>query len=339
MTEPFVMPQAAWRATLAGKDLTDKMAPRLISLSLTEKRGNEADMLEIVLDDRDGLLDIPASGVKLRVFIGWVKGTGVPIGLIDKGEFLVDEACAAGPPDKITIRARSANLTGAFALRRERSFVDKTVADVIGTIAGDNSLIARIDPDLAAKFISALGTGAKSDSVLLKEMGKTFDAVATVKAGYLIFSKIGKGATATGKTIPVDTIDRRQTGPFNYTRADRGQYDGVEAQYHDKDSASRHTISAGHSGSGQLKRLRKVYASAKAAQHAVDSELSRMKRGKAKMDFSLALGRPDYFPDRPIQVTGYKNAINAHTWLIEEATHEMNGTGGLVTRLRLEAKT
>ena len=47
---------ADWRVTLDGKDLSDRLRPRLVSLSLSEKRGDEADQLDIVLSDADGML-------------------------------------------------------------------------------------------------------------------------------------------------------------------------------------------------------------------------------------------------------------------------------------------
>jgi hypothetical protein len=54
MSDPSPCPaRAAWRVTLDGADLTATLAPRLISLRLTEKSGEEADALEIVVQDTD----------------------------------------------------------------------------------------------------------------------------------------------------------------------------------------------------------------------------------------------------------------------------------------------
>ena len=44
---------------------------RLISLSLTDKRGLEADELEIVLSDHDGKLSLPTRGAEIRFKGGW----------------------------------------------------------------------------------------------------------------------------------------------------------------------------------------------------------------------------------------------------------------------------
>lgn len=57
------------------------------------------------------------------------------------------------------------------------------------------------------------------------------------------------------------------------------------------------------------------------------------------MEFSLALGRPDQFPDVPVKVTGWKAEIIAHDYVIAEIGHTMDGLGSLTSKLKLEAKS
>lgn len=337
MSDTLKMPKAAWKATLDGKDLTDTVAPRLISLTLSEKRGDEADQLDIVLHDADGRLALPKTGVTLKISLGWKQGTGLPTGLVDKGSYKVDEASWSGPPDQVTIRARSADLTDALRVRRERSFIGKTVKHIVSAIAADNGLTPSIEAALGAKTIPALGPGAKSDAALLRALGKRFDAVATIKAGTLIFAPIGSGKTASGKQLPTETIDRSQTVKIEYQRVERDNYDGVEASWHDKTTGQRNTLNSGHTGKGKAKRLRKVYASQADAQHAADAEAKRTNRAKFRCIVELIYGRPDIFPERPVKLTGVKDEIAAHDWIVAEAEHGMDGQGGSKTRLTLEA--
>lgn len=337
MAEPAKMPIAAWKVTLDGRDLTETMNPRLISLSIAEKRGDEADQLDIVLHDTDGLLDIPKSGARLAVQLGWLQGSGLPGGLVGKGTYTVDEATFAGPPDQITIRARSADFTDAFRVRRERAFVGKTVGEVLSAIASDNGLTPRIDDGLAAKVIPALGSGARSDAALLRALGKRFDAVATVKAGVLIFAPAGGGKSASGKALPTETIDRTATVSIDYQRVERDKYDGAEAVWHDKATGERATVSAGHKGDGKAKRVRKVHATEADARDAAEAENSRLSRAKAKATLELAYGRPDIFPERPVALSGFKAEIDARKWIVAQCNHGMDGSGGLKTRLMLEA--
>ena len=56
-------PTPIYQVTLNGKDLTSKISPRLVSLSLDESRSDEADTLMLVLDDSDGKLAIDRKSV------------------------------------------------------------------------------------------------------------------------------------------------------------------------------------------------------------------------------------------------------------------------------------
>jgi phage protein D len=332
------MPVAAWTVTLGGKDITSKIAPRLLTMVLTERRSGDVDELSITLDDSDGLLEIPARGVEIAVKLGWAQGQGVKVGMVDKGTYKVDQAGASGPPDIVTIKARSADFTGGFRIRKERSFVGHSVASIVNAIASDNGLKPRIDGGLGSKTIPALGSGPKSDAALLYELGQRFDAVATVKAGYLLFSPIGNGKTPAGADLATETFDRiaDAVGTFDYDDADRGKYDGVEAVYHDYGSAQQHTVTSGHTGEGKAKRLRKVYPNASDAQHAADAEATRLKRSLASLRVT-SLGRPDLFPNKGIKTTGYKSEINNHGWVVATAEHRVDGGGGFITSLTLEA--
>ncbi|MCB5423943.1 phage late control D family protein [Altererythrobacter sp. CC-YST694] len=333
------LPFATWLVMLDGKDMTDKLNPRLLSASITEKRAEEADQLDIVLQDADGLLELPTPGVELEVSMGWLRGAGLPLGLVHKGRFRVDEAKWSGALDIVTIRARSADFTDAFRVRRERSFVGKSVRDVLSTIAGENGLGTAIDAALGGKTIPALGPGAKSDAALLMLLGKRFDAMATVKAGKLLFAPIGKGKAPTGGTIPAITIDRAATNGAEYERIERENYGGVIAVWHDKASGRRQEVQVGGSGKSDTKpkRIRKTFANEADARQAAEGEDSRLTRAKAKLSFTLPLGRPDIYPETPVTVTGFKAEINARKWVVAESVHTMDGGGGLVSKLVLEA--
>lgn len=160
---PYPIP--AWRVVLDGKDLTDRLAPRLLNLSLAESRGDEAHQVDLRVHDHDGMIALPRRGVTLQVALGF-EGSG----LFDKGTFKVDEVEHSGSPDIITIRARSADLTGAVRRRRERSWHDTTLGDILGAIAGEHSLQPAIAAELASIPISHLDQANESDINLLTRL-------------------------------------------------------------------------------------------------------------------------------------------------------------------------
>ena len=319
--------------------LMEKVGPRLLSLSLTEKRDGEADRLDLELHDADGKLEIPKAGQVLSLQLGWKSGAQVPIGLVDKGRFKVDEAEWSGPPDRITIRARSADFAASFDRRQERGHVERTLGVILSDIAGSQGLAANVAADLAGLVVPVLDQDELSDAALLRRLGRMFDAAATVKSGTLIFAPIGSGRTASGRELQGIALTRADGDRASYRRGERGQFGGVEARWHDKDTAERKSVEVGRdSNEGKPpKRLKRVYASEDSAKRAAESAKGKMDRAAAELSLSLAYARPDLFPELPVTVSGFKPEIDAQGWLVNEATHRLD-PGGFRTELKLEAR-
>lgn len=323
-----------------GVDFTPKVRPRLISLSVTEKRGGEADQLELVLDDTDGKLKLPRKGAVIALSLGWARGTGVTVGLVDKGRFKVDDVEWSHAPDQVSIRARSADLTADFKVRREQGYRDTTLGAIAREVAGRAGLEAKVDGDLADIPVPVLAQHHTSDMQLLRRLGREHDAVATVKAGKLILSPIGKGASASGAALPAITLRPADVAPGSrYREVDRAADAGVEARWHDSDAGERRTVTAGGGGDakGKPRRLRRVYHSEADASAAAKAEASRAARAEAEFECALPLGRPDIAPEQAVTLAGFKDAADARKWLIAEATHTLDSSG-LKTSVKLETK-
>lgn len=56
---------------LDSRDITGNISDRLMSMTLTDNRGFEADQLDIELNDADGQVGLPVRGAVLTVYIGW----------------------------------------------------------------------------------------------------------------------------------------------------------------------------------------------------------------------------------------------------------------------------
>jgi len=346
----------AFRVTLDGRDLTDAVAPRLIQLSITEKRGGEADELELVLHDHDGAMAIPKKGARLQVSLGYTKaaeGEGISAGMVDKGTFKVDEREWGGPPDLITIKGRSADLTGGYRQRRERSHRNTTIGAIVRRVAAAQGLTPHVAPELASIEVPVLAQDQVSDMALIRRLGRRHDAVAQVKRGRLIFAPIAAGVTASGRAIPAAALTKRDGDKYSYRDADRGQYGAVEARHHDQAGARRRTVRVGADGTDQpesagsadaggrdrgVRRIRRVFHNEADARHAARSEARRMSRGSAEFTYTLALGRPDLYPERPISLSGFKPEIDAKKWLIAECSHSFTPSEGLKTELKLETR-
>jgi phage protein D len=231
LSDAGVTATPAFLLRLENKDITQNISDRLLNLSMTDNRGFEADQLDIELDDSDGLIELPLRGAVLTLFLGW-KGEA----LIGKGQFTVDEIEHRGAPDEVTIRARSADFRGSLNSRREASYHDTTLGEIVATIAGRNKLEPAVADVLKGIKIPHIDQAQESDVKFLTRLAERNGAEVSVKAGRLMMLKAGNGVTASGKPIPAITIKRSSGDRHSFSIADRGAYTGVTAKWlHTKD--------------------------------------------------------------------------------------------------------
>lgn len=216
----------AFSIVIEGKDVTTVLDTRLMSLTLTDNRGFEADQLDLELDDADGLIALPRRGAVIQLALGW---KGQP--LFPKGAFTVDEIEHSGAPDRLTIRARSADFRETLNTRREKSWHQTTVGEVVKEIAARHNLKMALGKDLTDKALDHLDQTNESDASFLMKLARQYGAIASVKDGNLLFIRQGQGRTASGKPLPVITITRKTGDGHRFTLADRGAYTGVIASW------------------------------------------------------------------------------------------------------------
>ncbi|WLH14486.1 phage late control D family protein [Pseudomonas hefeiensis] len=324
-------PVPAFRITVDGNDIAQLISPRLMSLELTDNRGIEADQLSITLSDHDGLLAIPPKGATIRLWLGWSD-----TGLVDKGTYTVDETEHSGAPDVLSIRARSADLRKGLKTKRERSWSNTTLGDVLGDIALVNGLTATIAGALDGLPILQLDQANESDANLISRVGEEFDAVVTVKAGCLLCLPAGGGKTATGAELPHITLTRADGDQHRYLQADRDSYDGVRAYFYDVNSAKKQEAIAG--GGENLKDLRHTFSDRQSALRAARAEFNRLQRGSATLSYTLARGRPDLIPELTYTLQGVKPEIDEIIWYGGNVQHTLSPDNGYTTSLELESK-
>ncbi|WP_455911402.1 phage late control D family protein [Pseudomonas putida] len=324
-------PVPAFRLTVDGNDIAQIISPRLMSLELTDNRGIEADQLSMTLSDHDGLLSIPPKGAVVRLWLGWSD-----TGLVEKGTYTVDEIEHSGAPDVLSIRARSADLRKGLKTKRERSWSNTTLGDVLGDIAIGNGLTATIAGSLDGLPILQLDQANESDANLISRLGEEFDAMASVKAGCLLCMPTGGGKTASGLDLPHVTLTRADGDHHRYLLADRDSYDGVRAYFYDVNSAKKQEAVAG--GGENLKDLRHTYSDKQSALRAARAEFNRLRRGSATLSYTLAMGRPDLIPELTYTLQGVKDEIDEIIWYGGNVQHNLSPDNGYTMSLELESK-
>jgi uncharacterized protein len=318
----------SYRLVVNGTNITPRVNGRLIDLTLDETPGDEADTLSLTLSDHDGLLEIPPKGAEIQLAFGW-QGRA----LIDKGLFIVDQSDFSGPPDTISITARSADMRGELPTKQTRSWHQTTVGSIVNAIAGTNELTPVVGDRLASIAVEHLDQTDESDLNFLTRLGEKHDAIAAVKAGRLLFMPRGQAETATGNALPTLNITPRGGDQYRYSEKDRDEYTGVIAFYDDIDAGQQKQVQAGTSD--RVKRLRGTYPNQEEANAAAWAELNRLKRGEAEFSITLAVGVPEVGPEYRMTVEGLKPQINGREWVVTRASHSVSDIG-LVTSLEAE---
>lgn len=323
-------PQPLCQLIVDGQDITHAIEKRLISINLTDNRGMEADALDISLTDHDGALAIPPRGARIDLWLGWTTS-----GLVYKGSYTVDETEHSGAPDVLSIRARSADLRETLKSKREQTWKDATLREILATIAQRSQLDLKIAPSLSGQAIAHLDQANESDANIITRLAEQFDAVIGVKAGCLICGVTGAGKTSSGLSLPHITLTREDGDGHRFLQADRNSYSGVKAYYYEANSAVKQEAIAG--GGDNLKELRHTYADQQSALRAARSELTRLLRGTATLSYQLAHGRPDLIPELTYSLIGVKDEIGAIIWLGSKVTHAYSSSG-YTTSLELESQ-
>lgn len=352
--------------SLQEKDITQNIRKRLISLSLTDNRGFEADQLDIELDDSDGMMVMPQRNAVLALSLGWEGAALTP-----KGLFTVDEVEHRGSPDTLTIRARSADFRGSLNTRRDESYHDTTLSHIVQKVAARNKLKATIAAGLGGIKVSHIDQTQETDAAFLTRLASLNGAVAVVKNGSLLFMRPGNGTTVNGKPLPVFTLTRQDGDRHSFSIADRDAYTGVTASWLNtkqpkpqkvklqRKPKEQHLRALQHPNAkpaaskkpGKLMEenkgeylvgagdnvfvIPKVYANKAAAMRAAQAKWEKLQRGAAEFSLSLAMGRANITPEMPVRVSGFKAVIDAQDWIVSKATHNLSNSG-FTTALEFE---
>lgn len=357
-------PQA--ELTIDGRRFGTQAMSRIISISLTDKRGFEADELTIELDDHDGTLAIPKTGSKITFKLGYQE-----TGLVEKGEYLVSEFTASGSPDRLSITARAADLAEALAEQVEKSWHKQTLYQIIETIAKKHKYEYIISKDYQNQKIDHIDQTNESDASFMSRLAEQYDAIATVKNGKLLFIPAGESQTASGQPILPTTITRASGDSHSFTYSSSNSYQAVRAYYTDKKTGQKKEVIVNKDNAypnkkttqqtktvkgktfkakkkendnqkvnteGQkIKTLRHLYATESGAWSGARGAFKKIQRGVAEFSITLAVGRPDLYPETPAVVKGFKPEIDAEAWLITEVSHKID-SGGYTASIQFEAR-
>lgn len=359
------------KLSINGKPFNTDALSRIISISLTDKSGFEADELTVSLSDHDGALALPPKSAEITIALGYIE-----TGIVDKGSYKITEVSWSGAPDTLHITAQSADTSDRFSEAKEKSWHKTSLKEIIESIAAANGYTPIIGKAYQDEKIDHIDQSNESDAAFLSRLAERYDAIATVKHGRLLFVSSGEATTASGQPLPTIRITRNSGDQYTFRYSNTESYNAVRAYYIDKQTGKKHEvvitednydpvkktvtttkkyktkrkdgkthktttkevteIKQADTTGKKIKTLRHTYQSPKTAATGARSAYKKLKRGAMEFDISLAVGRPDIAPESPVTLQGFKPEIDAEKWVGKETVHTLDGNG-LTTAVKLQS--
>lgn len=321
--------RVAYKIVADGANITALIADRLLSAEITDEAGVASDRLTLVIDDRDQRLEMPKTGSKIEVSLGYVGRA-----LVKMGSYVVDEVDVIGPAREMTIRANATDMTGGIKAPKERSFDSITLGDLVRTIASDNGLQPAIASDLASRNLGHVDQ-TESDMQLLQRICTEQGATCKVADRRLVVAERASGKTASGGDMPPALIDASQCESWSATITERGQYKSVKAYWQNTGTAKRVEVKAGD-GDPAL-ALKNSYASEDEAKRAAESKLKSLTRGTGKVSINGLIGDPTMSAEMVAALSGFRSGIDGDGWIVNRVTHSFSDSG-YICSLEIESK-
>lgn len=160
-----------WSVSVDGQDITDRLRPHLLSISVSDKEGQESDSCQISIDDAGGQIRLPRKGAPLTVAL---QGAQVFSGFVDSCR----SSGARGGGRTLSVSAKGFDPAGKAKEPQQLHQDEGTIGDFLqklGEKAGFDvkvvpEIAKMVRPYLAADGESLLHTGQR----LARELGGTF---------------------------------------------------------------------------------------------------------------------------------------------------------------------
>jgi len=317
-----------YRVEKDGLDITPLIAPRFMSMSVTDSIGWGSDALTLELADPDRNLEIPRRGVRLSIYLGYAETSLEWLGI-----FVVDKVAINGPPDSITISCcgaafMDADQGKAWQTRKSRSWETQIIDRMAATIAAEHGVDVDVSITAPEIVLPQVEQTDESDIHLLMRIASQYDLLVKPAVGKLIVMRRTDMSTPGGTEIPTITIIPQDIADWNFDLGNRLRYNKVIATYHDFSLGEPVECTA---GAGDVAyRHPGAFSNALDAQAAAYAYLHASQRGGATFSFSLP-GRGDIRADMILELSGFRDGLDGDGWKIENVEHKIDRSGYSIT--------
>lgn len=323
--------------TTVEKNITARILPHLISLTLTDNAGEQADTLKLVLADTARATVIPEPDTILSPSLGYKGGT-----LREMGSYAVTEVNWSDPPSKLTLTARSVVNSDegtpadfpAMQDKKTRSWEAGTrLADMAAKIAEEHNLKPAVGASLQSIVLPHTDQTSETNISFLNRLVNARGGWVKVVREKLVIVTAADAKLAAGKALPADAPPPISISPGQYTSLDwktkkRWKFSRVTATYHDIDAAADREIAVGDPNpKAPTNSIRDPFTDEQSATAAARALLEQTAREGASLNVTLP-APPDMAPsaDAPVTIKGISPRIDGQ-WMPKIVTWSLSRSG------------
>lgn len=206
------------------QDISEQTKSEIVSIEFNDRFENEADNLIVEFADiysfeEDDTIDC---------WLGYKES-----GLYYIGSFVVNEVL--NKKFTTSISATSLDFSLTMKEKKNRSFKNITMKQLIEKIAKEHNLSVKTDSQFSIKYIAQTN---ESDLNFLQRVAKIYDLVFSIKNKTIIMIK-------EEEILPAFYIEERECSDYDFRRSKREKYNSVEISWHDTKSHSTKKVMIG----------------------------------------------------------------------------------------------
>lgn len=334
--------QPSYEISSKNKLLNSFLQNRLLSLSIDDHLDTYIDQLTLSFDNRrfksNQSIPPPQSGKNLHLKLGYL-----PL-VKDFGDFYIDSWSVSAPPATLQITAKSIDITQAFfnqqtqIWKKETQETEKTIADVVKTIAKKHNLKLEISPVYEKTTVQEYQY-VESDIHFLSRLAKQYNAFHKIKQNKLFFKEYDELNSLSNKKNTV-VLTPKNISSWQVTHQEGENYTCVQAYWYDYDNAiyrleSFPAIADSKSvpATPAIEKkftIREIFSIQEEARYATKAKYRLLARNKQIITMK-SIGNPKLGTGKNLQIKQFQDEINGH-WIIQRIQHTFD-SGGYVSNV------
>ena len=309
----------AFKLEASGKDITNTIRQNLISLSFTDKEGNESDEISFTLF---GIYAKPVFGDKLKLWLGYENE------LYLCGTFSVQTTSRDYKANTTEVRATAINFASPAKEKRRVSWENTTLFGIAKKIASANTLSLKTSG--SDQNIASVIQDNVSDIEFLYDLCVKFGFLMAVKNGTIIITaKDAKGDasqtsnTSKNENLPTFTLNLTDLYSLEITEANRNSYTAVIVEWQDIEAGKVKSIKVGSADQVYKMQIAQPKSDNEAFKQA-EAKLNELQRGG--INGRCSCEGKNIIAGGKIKFGGVPG-LEANEFSIKEVSHKLSTSG------------